>query len=1000
MRTFLIACISIFYFNQWAYAGPVDPSTAATVAKHFYQSTPKGASFSDNIQLTQVYGAQSPANQALVYAFNINNSDGFVLVAGDDIVTPILGYSDTGSIDPDNLADNFAKWLEGYKHEIMYAINEHLEPSGEIRAKWATYKQGTASTIAENAGIGPLLTSTWGQSPYYNEYCPGGSVTGCVATAMAQVMNYWQFPYQGTGYHTYVEDDYGQLFANFDQIYFLWGLMPDNVTSSNPYVATLMTVCGIAVDMNYSPSGSGAQSANIAPALINYFGYDPNLKLEYKSSYSDQAWTAKLLGELNAGRPMIYGGNSSFNGGHEFVCDGYQIDPSGNYVFHINWGWSGSQNGYFQVNALNPGSFNFSEVQSAVFGMKPDPQSPPNLQMLAPSVVEPDTTLVYGTFMGVGNVVVNFSSGPFNGKLAVALYREYDNSFVAILDSTNATVPGANGGGDFGQYEYSIGQVNNVLPGSYYISYLYKNQNSNTWVRIKDGAFAQNKTNIFIWDESWLFELAQVTVSSNVVQPNTPFTVTAKVVNVNYIPSFSGSLRLDLYSLDGNFISSLAWQGLTLGLFATSNTLTFNCAGLNVPPGAYRLVLAENNAQTSWKIVSAGDYPSNILITVSEPPIQADVYEPNNTQASAYVLPLPFAGTDAATATPGANMHLQTDVDHFKVDLPAGYTYELTPRVHDSYSTGNGQTYTNDVAWSYTIGNGPPSESFDDVLIAPNNTVTVQGDNTVYFKVWPYYGDTKGTYLFDLKATRQAMAPANDAACAAILVPADGTEQSGFSNIAATTASGENALVPPTNVNDCINTWCENPANAITNSVWFRFVAPATGAVEVSTCNLANFDTQIAVYSVGNCSDYGSYTLLAANDDGPCGLYTSLLNVYALSPGQTYYIIVDGYDGATGSLGIKVTPIPASAAHNVLADSPLLSVYPNPSTGNLTISLEGNNAMESYTLSDLSGRVVKNVQLSQSVQQATAALRSLPKGMYMLQVRSGDKVFTEKIVLQ
>ncbi|MBK8557425.1 MAG: T9SS type A sorting domain-containing protein [Lewinellaceae bacterium] len=262
-------------------------------------------------------------------------------------------------------------------------------------------------------------------------------------------------------------------------------------------------------------------------------------------------------------------------------------------------------------------------------------------------------------------------------------------------------------------------------------------------------------------------------------------------------------------------------------------------------------------------------------------------------------------------------------------------------------------------------------------------------------------GDVSGNHgATDFWVVKLGQAPANDSPCNPISIPANGTVQAGYTNIAATAYTSENLFAPPNN-GDCINSWCEAPVNSITNSVWFTFVAPPSGAVEISTCNMADFDTQIAVVTTTSCSNFSAFTLLAANDDGPgCSGYSSKMNVGALIPGQSYLLLVDGYQGETGNFDIVITPIAASAAHNVLAGSPRLSAYPNPTTGRLTISLEDNNTIESYLLSDLSGRAVKNVQLSQSTSTTEADLSTLHKGIYFLKVRSGNKVFTEKIVIQ
>lgn len=244
--------------------------------------------------------------------------------------------------------------------------------------------------------------------------------------------------------------------------------------------------------------------------------------------------------------------------------------------------------------------------------------------------------------------------------------------------------------------------------------------------------------------------------------------------------------------------------------------------------------------------------------------------------------------------------------------------------------------------------------------------------------------------------------PANDLACNAILIPANGIAQMGYSNAHATASSNEAILTPPS-TNDCINSWCENGGNQITHSVWFKFVAPSSGSVEVSTCGLTDVDTQIAAYSASDCNNFSSYTLLGANDDriDACGNnpYDSKMNVTGLNPGQTYYVIVDGWGSSTGAFGIKITPLSASAV-SAPATERILSASPNPTSGFLTLRMSGSYHLDAYMLSDMAGRTVQSVQLESPAQETRLDLSALPKGVYMLQVRDGAQVFSKKIVLQ
>ena len=186
-------------------------------------------------------------------------------------------------------------------------------------------------------------------------------------------MKYWEYPSQGIGFHSYNEDDYGTLSANFASTTYNWAAMPNNVTSSNNAVATLMYHCGVSVDMNYGVGGSSAQTLDVANALINYFGYSPQIEGLYKTNYSNVQWINLLKTDLDNNRPIQYAGSGN-GGGHSFVCDGYD----NNDWFHFNWGWGGSSDGYFDLDYLNPGSLGtgggtggFNTNQRAIIGIQP-----------------------------------------------------------------------------------------------------------------------------------------------------------------------------------------------------------------------------------------------------------------------------------------------------------------------------------------------------------------------------------------------------------------------------------------------------------------------------------------------------------------------------------------------------------------------------------------------------------------------------------------------------
>ena len=291
---------------------------------------------------------------AAYYAFNIGDNEGFVIVSGDDSLTELVGYSDSGSFDPGNMPDNMRSWLQTYSDYVASV------QAGESKAK--RQQLGNVTTII----VRPLVSTEWNQSEPFNGMTPIDNgercVTGCVATAMAQIMKYYEWPERGEGSHSYTDDSGHSLSADFSQSVYDWDNMLDeynsyydqNMNIVNEYsdaqadaVAKLMLDCGISTEMNYTLYGSGAPTTNVVTALEEYFNYTANLY--YRSNMLSEDFMGKLLEELDNRRPVMFVGYS-LESGHAFVADGYDS----NKFLHINWGWGGLSDGFFNVNYLDP----------------------------------------------------------------------------------------------------------------------------------------------------------------------------------------------------------------------------------------------------------------------------------------------------------------------------------------------------------------------------------------------------------------------------------------------------------------------------------------------------------------------------------------------------------------------------------------------------------------------------------------------------------------------
>ncbi len=283
---------------------------------------------------------------ATLYVFTPTQGTGFLIVAADDAVTPVIGYSDTDVFEAEDIPSNVQWWLDRASAQIAAAA-----------AAGSTDYRPLMST--DRAAIAPLCQTTWNQgAPYYNK-CPKSGTrycyTGCVATAMAQVMKVHEWPLTGTGSHSYTWNNKTLSFdyanTTFDWTNMLNGY-PTSTTGTSAQreaIATLMYACGVAADMSYGTSGSGAYGSTAAAGMINYLKYDAGMSLEMRDWYTDAEWEELVYSELEAGRPLYYDGNDG-SAGHAFVCDGY----SNNSYFHFNWGWEGSYNGYFLLSNLYP----------------------------------------------------------------------------------------------------------------------------------------------------------------------------------------------------------------------------------------------------------------------------------------------------------------------------------------------------------------------------------------------------------------------------------------------------------------------------------------------------------------------------------------------------------------------------------------------------------------------------------------------------------------------
>lgn len=470
MKKLLVLIAALVVFAAQSFAGPVDVDSAKELGTKYLKHNVVSAK--DIVDVEHVYTLSNEEGVAYLYVFNYDN--GFVVIAADDRAYPVLGYGEDDAFDINNIPEGMRYFLGHYGRQIQYAIDNELVAEQDVVEQWDLLrKEGVTMNTRMNKAVSPLLATIWNQDWPYNYYAPaaggpgGHCYAGCVATAMSQVMKFWNWPETGVGEHSYTPEEhpqYGQLTANFGATTYNWSIMPNSVSAANAgglAVALLMYHCGIAVDMEYAPNGSGAHTEDVAPALINYFRYGASAHMDSRDAYSKTVWEDMLIAQLDRGIPFVYAGSDT-DGGHAFNCDGYNDQRK----FHFNWGWSGSYNNtYYAIDALNTGNGHFNSYQRAVFEIIPDYIYNTMLPEFADMTAEVADAITKTVTISWTVPTQAVSGEPLSSIERVILKRNgvavqtYNNPQPGEFMSFNDVVA------DYGAYEYTVVGVNNNWEG-------------------------------------------------------------------------------------------------------------------------------------------------------------------------------------------------------------------------------------------------------------------------------------------------------------------------------------------------------------------------------------------------------------------------------------------------------------------------------------------------------------------------------------------------------
>lgn len=495
-RLLLLLCGFLAY--QTLNAENVSKSEALKKAQSFMP----GKHFVESRSVASVRGEVS---SDAFYVFNVDNGGGYVIVSGDDRTTEILGYSKTGNLDMDHLPENLKWWLDGYARQIE-ALGTSVNPVKTAKTRGAGEPK---------AAIDPMVQTKWDQDYPYNMWCPDYKgrkredagfatdddgvyskknicVTGCVATAMAQIMYFWQYPETCPAIDEYNTKLHGWAMDALPGTTFKWTQMKKIYNGNEEgetveAIAELFRYCGQAVGMNYDKDGS---DASVSPkVLAEVFGYSKNIREIYRDPYSTSQWEDMVYGELAAGRPVLYSGKADI-GGHQFIVDGYD----GNGLFHMNWGWGGMSDDYFVLSLADPkiqgaGGANsaFQFDQSALFGVEPGsseevltPQIKSDISKMATETY--NRASISSDFTGVqlnGAFYINYNIEPTeNSDVLVgwALCQNGQDKFVVY--SKSYTI----GAGKTGYYTNTEATFGTGIPtGKYEVCQVYRYTEDDAW---------------------------------------------------------------------------------------------------------------------------------------------------------------------------------------------------------------------------------------------------------------------------------------------------------------------------------------------------------------------------------------------------------------------------------------------------------------------------------------------------------------------------------------
>lgn len=441
--------------------------------------------------------------------------------------------------------------------------------------------------------------------------------------------------------------------------------------------------------------------------------------------------------------------------------DGYDS----NNFFHMNWGWGGSQDGYFQLNALNPGAggtggggFSYNNDQQALIGIQPL-NAPQNFDLTMYSDLSTSQpSYWFGNQITVTAEIQNSGSGAFVGEFAAAVFNSQGQFIDFLSPPQSSNLPTGfyttltfdnNGGAPF-------------IPGEYNVSVFYR-LNGGNWAIVADNiGIIFDEINFAEFDIDYSSDIEtysdfSIETNGGILYQNQSATINVNVINAGS-NTFFGDLRVNLSNLDGTFAQNIQIITENNGLpidFIYTNGLDFT-GNISVEPGTYLMEIAyKPQGTSSWYYAGSSDYQNPVFVTVQALPYEPDPYEYNDTFGQAYTFSPSFSGNITNIKTTSSNIHVGNDNDFYKVTLPSGYDYTINARLQDSWDSNDGNTYSVDGSFAYSADNGNTWSDFYDTITS--NNIIVQNGGNIVFHVAPYFEGFTGTYLLDIDISRQTL---------------------------------------------------------------------------------------------------------------------------------------------------------------------------------------------------------------------------------------------------